>query len=198
MASDRNNPWNTKTHPSPVLFLAKHCFPLLLFTPCKARVSAMHQKTMLPVISLMVHDVACGVKTRIQIRARCSLYPFFDIAPVCSNKKIMVKHMAWAIHGQTLDDRSRQVCATKPQAVFKTVSATLKLFPLTNLWCGSNRASCWMQCCISLSICMSVQLAPCLAGSCGLASSPLYWMAGFGSASSGWTFGLILGCRLAF
>lgn len=45
---------------------------------------------------------------------------------------------------------------------------------------------------------MSVQLAPCLAGSCGLASSPLYWMAGFGSASSGWTFGLILGCRLAF
>lgn len=87
MASDRNNPWNTKTHPSPVLFLAKHCFPLLLFTPCKARVSAMHQKTMLPVISLMVHDVACGVKTRIQIRARCSLYPFFDIAPICSNKK---------------------------------------------------------------------------------------------------------------
>lgn len=33
MASDRNNPWNTKTHPSPVLFLAQACFPLLLFTP---------------------------------------------------------------------------------------------------------------------------------------------------------------------
>lgn len=39
-------------------------------------------------------------------------------------------HMFRGTHGWALEDRLRQACATKPQAVFKTVSVRLKLFPL--------------------------------------------------------------------
>lgn len=88
----------------------------------------------------------------------------------------MVKHMAWAIHGQTLDNRSRQVCATKPQAVFKTVSATLKLFPLTNLWCGLNRAGC-SAAFLCLSVCQSSWLPVWLVAAAWLVHLYTGWLA---------------------
>ncbi len=146
----------------------------------------------------MVPDVAYAVKSWIPV---CP-WPVVITAPFCMKKLDLGHHMVWGTRGWALEDRLRRACATELQAIFKTVSVRLKLFPLRQS-CGvvwiEQVAGC-VAGLLAFSGCLSGWLAGWLVGSCGLASSS-FWRAGLldgrGSASSGWTFDWMLGCRLA-
>lgn len=146
MASDRNNPWNTKTHPSPMLFLAQANFPLLQFTPWDADAKYDESSNISFHWRFMMWHLHWSPEFQSVDGQLLSLSP-------SDSGHLMVRGQ----HGWVLKDRLRQACETKPQAIFKTVSVRLKLFPL--------RQSCgvvWIEQVAGLlafSACLSVRLA---------------------------------------
>lgn len=148
--------------------VAFHYYCLLLNGWCQVQCIHKH------LISLMVCDVACAVESSIPVCPQ----PVVISARLCMKTLDSGHHMVRGIHGWAVEDRLGQACATKPQAIFKTVSVRLKLFPV--------RQSCgvvWIEQVAGLlafSVCLS-GLAGWLVGSCGLASSIFFftgWLEG--------------------